>query len=81
MLPAPGRLRPALTWVPLALLALAAAQPARGDALPARARPVADAAGAIPDPEVRARFLVAAARYLARFAPGQPSGAPGSGTA
>ena len=44
-------------------------------------RSVAEAAEAIPDPEVRARFLAAAARYLARFAPGQASGSPGSGTA
>jgi hypothetical protein len=28
---------------------------------------VVDAAGAIPDPETRARFVAAAARYLARF--------------
>jgi hypothetical protein len=41
MLPA-GRFRPALTAVSLALLALAAASRSRGDALPARARPVAD---------------------------------------
>jgi hypothetical protein len=32
---------------------------------------VAEAAAAIPDPEVRALFLAAAARYLARFAPGR----------
>jgi hypothetical protein len=35
------------------------------------------AAAAIPDPEVRARFLAAAARYLARFAPDQASGGSG----
>jgi Dna[CI] antecedent, DciA len=44
-------------------------------------RTVAEAAAMIPDPEVRARFLAAAARYLARFGPGQPSGGSGSGTA
>ncbi len=44
-------------------------------------RTVAEAAAAIPDPEVRARFLAAAAQYLARFGPGQASGSSGSGTA
>jgi Dna[CI] antecedent DciA-like protein len=43
-------------------------------------RAVAEAAAAIPDPEVRARFLAAAARYLARFGPGQASGNSGSTT-
>jgi hypothetical protein len=43
-------------------------------------RSVTEAAAAIPDPEVRARFLAAAARYLARFGPGQAGGSPGSGT-
>ena len=32
---------------------------------------VAEAAEAIPDPEIRARFLAAAGRYLARFRPAQ----------
>jgi hypothetical protein len=41
---------------------------------------VAAAAAAIPDPEVRERFLAAAARYLARFAPDQAGGGPGSAT-
>jgi len=41
---------------------------------------VAAAAAAIPDPEVRKRFLAAAARYLARFAPDQAGGGPGSAT-
>jgi len=39
---------------------------------------LADAAAAIADPEVRARFLAAAARYLHRFARGQ--GSTGSGS-
>ena len=43
-------------------------------------RAVAEAAAAIPDPDVRARFVAAAARYLARFGPGQASGPSGSGT-
>lgn len=46
--------------------------------LPAAPPSVAEAAAAIPDPEVRARFVAAAARYLGRFAPGQGSGGPGS---
>jgi hypothetical protein len=33
---------------------------------------VADAAEAIPDPELRARFVAAASRYLSRFAPARP---------
>jgi hypothetical protein len=41
---------------------------------------VVEAAAAIPDPEVRTRFLAAAARYLARFGPDQASGGSGSGT-
>jgi hypothetical protein len=39
---------------------------------------VAEAAQAIPDAEIRARFLEAASRYLARFAPAQAA-ADGSG--
>jgi hypothetical protein len=38
---------------------------------------VAEAAQAIPDPEIRARFLAAAGRYLARFGAGQAG--PGGG--
>jgi hypothetical protein len=41
---------------------------------------VVEAAAAIPDPEVRTRFLAVAARYLARFGPDQASGGSGSGT-
>ena len=40
---------------------------------------VAEAAGGIPDPEIRARFLAAAARYFARFA-GDQAGGAGSGS-
>jgi hypothetical protein len=43
-------------------------------------RALVEAATAIPDPEVRARFLAAAARYLARFDTGQASGGSGSRT-
>ena len=43
---------------------------------------VRDAAESIPDPEVRARFLEAASRYLSRFARDQARpGAPPSGSA
>jgi len=49
---------------------------------PAAAPPaLVEAAAAIPDPDVRARFLAAAARYLARFGPAQAGGGSGSGTA
>jgi hypothetical protein len=43
---------------------------------------VREAAESIPDPELRARFLEAAGRYLSRFDPGQasPTGAPPSGS-
>ena len=42
---------------------------------------LAEAARAIPDPEVRARFLAAAARYLGRFGSGQKESAgPGNGS-
>jgi len=55
--------------------------PAPPKAPPAPAPPaVVAAAAAIPDPEVRARFLAAAAEYLARFAPAQGSGGSGSDT-
>jgi hypothetical protein len=40
---------------------------------------VVEAAAAIADPEVRARFLEAAARYLNRFGPGRASGGSGTG--
>jgi hypothetical protein len=54
--------------------------PAELEPPPAAAPPaVAAAAAAIPDPEVRARFVAAAARYLGRFAPDQ--GSKGSGSA
>jgi hypothetical protein len=45
-------------------------------AVPAPPAPeaIARAAAAIADPELRARFLAAAARYLARFSPGQADG-------
>jgi hypothetical protein len=39
---------------------------------------VAEAARAIPDPEVRARFVAAAGRYLARFRDGRAGGGAGS---
>ena len=52
------------------------------EAPPARAsQALVEAAAAISDPEVRARFLAAAGRYLARFGPGQGSGGSGSGAA
>ena len=54
------------------------AEPSAPDA-PAPAALVA-AAASIPDPEVRARFLAAAGRYLARFGPAQARGG-GSGSA
>ncbi|HSD29342.1 MAG TPA: hypothetical protein VLL75_18710, partial [Vicinamibacteria bacterium] len=54
-----------------------APQPAAAPAPPPRPGLV-EAARAIPDPEVRARFLAAAARYLARFAPPQASGSSDS---
>jgi hypothetical protein len=40
---------------------------------------VAAAAEAIPDPEIRERFLAAAGRYLARFGPPQAGSGKGSG--
>lgn len=50
-------------------------------ATPAAPRAVTEAAATIPDPEIRARFAAAAARYLARFATGpRPDGDPGSGS-
>jgi hypothetical protein len=44
---------------------------------------VREAAQAIPDPEIRDRFLDAARRYLSRFGPDQarPTGVPPSGSA
>ena len=57
---------------------LPAARPRR---LPPAPRAVTEAAAAIPDPEIRARFVAAAARYLARFGADQKGGrAPGSGS-
>jgi hypothetical protein len=41
---------------------------------------VAEAAAAIRDPEIRAGFMAAAARYFARFAPDQKGAGPGSGS-
>jgi hypothetical protein len=46
---------------------------------PPAPKAVAEAACAIPDPEVRSRFVAAAARYLARFRGGQ-AGNGGSGS-
>jgi hypothetical protein len=43
-------------------------------------RAVAEAAAAIPDAEIRARFLDAAVRYLARFDGGQKGAGPGGGS-
>jgi hypothetical protein len=48
--------------------------------LPPLPRPVAEAAGAIPDPEIRARFVAAAGRYLARFRRDQKDGAGSGGS-
>jgi hypothetical protein len=45
--------------------------------LPRAPRAVAEAAGVIPDPETRARFVDSAARYLARFR-GDQAGSGGS---
>jgi hypothetical protein len=56
------------------------ATPPRASAAPAPAL-VAAAAEAIPDPEIRERFLAAAGRYLARFSPAQASSGKGSGDA
>jgi hypothetical protein len=63
--------------------------PAVPDTHPAAAPPpltaappaLVEAAAAIPDPEVRARFLAAAALYLARFDAGQAGGGSGAKTA
>jgi hypothetical protein len=51
-------------------------------ATPAPPTPLAvtAAAAAIPDPEIRDRFVAAAARYLARFAPAQKGAGPGGGS-
>jgi hypothetical protein len=55
--------------------------PAPGTAPPAPVpAAVEGAARAIPDPEVRALFLAAASRYLARFGAGQAGGGSGSKT-
>jgi hypothetical protein len=57
----------------------APAPPASAPPAPAPAL-VADAAEAIPDPEIRGLFLAAAGRYLARFGGGQ-AGSGGAGAA
>ena len=41
---------------------------------------VAEAAAGIEDPEIRARFVAAASRYLARFAPDQKGSGTGKGS-
>jgi hypothetical protein len=41
---------------------------------------VTEAAATIDDPEIRDRFVSAATRYLARFAPDQKGAGPGSGS-
>jgi hypothetical protein len=41
---------------------------------------VTEAAAAIHDPEIRERFVAAASRYLARFAPDQKGAGPGGGS-
>ena len=41
---------------------------------------ITEAAGAIPDPEIRALFVEAAGRYLARFGPAQAAATGGSGS-
>lgn len=57
------------------------AAPAPTVAPPAPAPPaVSEAAAGIDDPEIRARFEAAAARYLARFAPDQKGAGPGRGS-
>ena len=48
--------------------------------LPPTPRAVTEAADTISDPEIRARFVAAAARYLARFGGDQKSAGPGSGS-
>jgi len=54
--------------------------PAPGSAAPPPA--LVEAARAIPDPDVRARFLASAARYFERFGTGQKDSAgPGPGSA
>jgi hypothetical protein len=57
--------------------AVVPAAPPIASAAPAPAL-VAAAAEAIPDPEIRERFLAAAGRYLARFSP--PQAGPGKGS-
>ncbi len=55
------------------------AAPAERPPLPVRPSPaLVAAAEAIPDRELRARFLEAAGRYLARFTADAPDGNPGS---
>jgi len=57
-----------------------AAPPPPAAPLPPTPQAVAEAAAAIPDPEIRARFEAAAARYLARFGGDQKGAGPGSGS-
>ena len=47
---------------------------------PLTPRAVTEAADAIPDPEIRARFVAAATGYLARFGGDQKGAGPGSGS-
>jgi hypothetical protein len=66
---------------PVALAPEAAPPPPAGPTTTAPTpRAVAEAAAAIPDAEIRARFLDAAARYLARFDGGQKGAGPGGGS-
>jgi hypothetical protein len=65
---------------PVALVPDAAPPPA-GPTTPAPTpRALAEAAAGIPDAEIRARFVGAAARYLARFDGGQKGAGPGGGS-
>jgi len=65
-----GEVQDSGVWVP--------ATPPVASAAPAPAL-VAAAGQAIPDPEIRERFLAAAGRYLARFGPPQVGSGKGSG--
>jgi len=56
--------------------------PAPASSAPVPPPALVEAAGAIPDPDVRALFLASASRYLERFGSGQKDGAgPGPGSA
>jgi hypothetical protein len=59
----------------------APAAPAAPPTPPPTPPAVNSAAAAIQDPEIRDRFVAAAARYLARFAPDQKGAGPGRGSA